>query len=138
MVNKHDGRGPVRYHHVRTGCGSVTFAIVERDDLAGVGVARYEVAVALCAPRDQFNRARGRRIAEGRLRSAHPCSLRILVEVATGGGLPPKVGHVLKAALAAVPVQHQPQWWVEFLAEAYVCWLERQCLRAAAAEREAR
>jgi hypothetical protein len=51
----------VHYMHMEVADGFVTAAIhVDTHDLIYVGLA-------FCSPRDQFSRAKGRRIAEGRL-----------------------------------------------------------------------
>jgi hypothetical protein len=59
----------VFYVHYRTeDSGAVTFALRPSGEVnSQTGAELIDAGVAFCAPRDQFSRARGRRIARGRI-----------------------------------------------------------------------
>jgi hypothetical protein len=56
------------YMHLHVGMGRVTLAL--RHKLCAAKGDEVEVGVAFCSPKDQFNKARGRNIARGRLEQA--------------------------------------------------------------------
>lgn len=58
------------FSHIPLGKGRATLAIqVEGDNL--------EIGVAFCSPKDQFSKAKGRMIAEGRLKAKHGFYMKI-------------------------------------------------------------
>lgn len=62
----------MEYRHVRHKVGKREMAVtVCYHRVEEPGQSIHEIALAFCCPKDQFSRARGRRISSGRLLNAH-------------------------------------------------------------------